>query len=172
LVADDLQDLLRGREAAKHILPHRAVADTVDERFDDLEIDVGFEQRETNFAERGLDVRFRQPRLAAKRLEHVLEAFAEGLEHISVLAGPHLFSRRWGPTPRAVGSRLSLACARGSASPRCLPAGHPNAAAASGSHARLPRVGPASGPRRLAQAAGARYPTLQQTLMVTEGLGP
>jgi hypothetical protein len=52
LVADDLQNLLRGREAAKNILPHRAIADPIDERFDDLEIDVGFEQRQTDLAGR------------------------------------------------------------------------------------------------------------------------
>ena len=60
---------------------HRPVADAIDERLDDLEIDVGFEQRETNLAQRRLDVLGRQPRLAAERLEDVLEACAEGIEH-------------------------------------------------------------------------------------------
>ena len=53
---------------------HRAVADTIDERLDDLEIDVGFEQREPNLAERRLDVLGRQPHLAAERLENVLQS--------------------------------------------------------------------------------------------------
>ena len=81
LVADDLDDLLRRRQAAEHVLPHRPVAHAVDERLDDLEVDVGFEQREPNLAQRRLDVLRRQPRLAAQRLENVLEACAEGLEH-------------------------------------------------------------------------------------------
>ena len=62
---------------------HRPVADAVDERLDDLEVDVGFEQREPNLAQRRLDVLGRQPRLAAKRLENVLEACAEGVEHVT-----------------------------------------------------------------------------------------
>jgi len=53
----------------------------IDERLDDLEIDVGFEQGEANLAERSLDVLGRQPRIAAKRLENVLQPRAEGLEH-------------------------------------------------------------------------------------------
>ena len=81
LVADDLDHLLRRREAAENILPHGTVANTVDERLDDLEVDVGFEQREANLAQRGLDVLFRQPPLAAERLENVLEATAEGIKH-------------------------------------------------------------------------------------------
>ena len=60
---------------------HRAIADPVDEGLDDLEVDVGFEQREADLAERRLDVLRRQLRLAAKRLEHVLQACAEGIEH-------------------------------------------------------------------------------------------
>ena len=55
LVADDLDDLLRRREAAEHVLPHRPVANAVDERLDDLEVDVRLEQREADLAQRGLD---------------------------------------------------------------------------------------------------------------------
>ena len=55
LVADDLDDLLRRRQAAQHVLPHRPVAHAVDERLDDLEVDVRFEQREPNLAQRRLD---------------------------------------------------------------------------------------------------------------------
>ena len=69
LVADDLDDLLRRRQAAQDVLPHRAVAHPVDERLDDLEVDVGFEQREPDFPQRGLDVLRRQPRLAPSVLK-------------------------------------------------------------------------------------------------------
>ena len=81
LVADDLDDLLRRRQAAEHVLPHRPVANAVDERLDDLEVDVGLEQREPDLAQRRLDVLGRQPRLAAQRLEDVLQACAQGVEH-------------------------------------------------------------------------------------------
>ena len=81
LVADDLDDLLRRRQAAEDVLPHRPVAHPVDERLDDLEVDVRLEQRQPNLAQRGLDVLRRQPRLAAQGLEDVLKACAEGVEH-------------------------------------------------------------------------------------------
>ena len=71
-VADDLDDLLRRRQAAEHILSQRAIADPVDERLDDLEIDVGFEQRETDLPKRSLHVLGSQPRLTPKGLENVL----------------------------------------------------------------------------------------------------
>ncbi len=72
LVADDLDDLLRRRQAAQHVLSERAIAHAVDERLDDLEVDVGFEQRETDLAERSFNVLGRQPSLAPKGLENVL----------------------------------------------------------------------------------------------------
>ena len=56
LVADDLDDLLRRRQAPQDVLPHRPVAHAIDERLDDLEVDVGFEQRQPNLAQRRLDV--------------------------------------------------------------------------------------------------------------------
>jgi hypothetical protein len=56
LVADDPNDLLRRRGCGEHPA-HRTVANPVDKRLDDLEIDVRFEQRETNLRAR-LDVLF------------------------------------------------------------------------------------------------------------------
>jgi len=56
LVADNLDHLLRRRQAAEQIRFHRAIANPVDECLDDLEIDVRFEQSEPNLPERGLDV--------------------------------------------------------------------------------------------------------------------
>ena len=81
LVADDLDDLLPRRQAPEDRLVHRPVADAVDERLDDLEVDVGLEQRQPDLAQRRLDVLGRQPDLAAQRLEDVLDAGAERLEH-------------------------------------------------------------------------------------------
>ena len=70
-----------GDRLREHVLPHRAIAHAIDERLDDLEVDVRFEQREPDLAQRGLDVLRRQPGLAPKRLENVLEACAEGVKH-------------------------------------------------------------------------------------------
>ena len=81
LVADDLDHLLRRRQAVQHVLSHRPVADPVDERLDHLEVDVRFEQRETDLAQRDLDRFGRQPCFAAQRFEDVLQAGAETVEH-------------------------------------------------------------------------------------------
>src|SRR5205085_2878164 len=63
--------------------------DAVDEGLDDLEVDVGFEQREADLAKGRLDVLRRQPRFAAERLEDVLEAIGKGIEHdLSALGNP------------------------------------------------------------------------------------
>src|SRR5436309_2965471 len=51
------------------------------------------------------------------------------------LAGPHLFSRRRGPTPSAKAQGCRSHALGGAASPRFPPAGHPNAAAALGTPA-------------------------------------
>jgi hypothetical protein len=66
LVTDNLGDLLSRGQALENGLIHRPVADTVDECLDDLEIDIGLEQREADFAQRGLDVLFRQSHFSAK----------------------------------------------------------------------------------------------------------
>src|SRR5262249_15579870 len=79
-----LDDRLRRREAPEDIFLHRPVAHTVDEGLDDLEIDVRFEEREPNLAQGGLDVLRRQPPLASQRLEHILEAIAQGVEHAAL----------------------------------------------------------------------------------------
>ena len=49
-----------GREAAEHLLVHRPVAHAIDERLDDLEVDVRFEQRQADFPQRRLDVDLRE----------------------------------------------------------------------------------------------------------------
>ena len=52
LLVDDLHDLLAGREALRHLLAERALLDRCDEVLDDVEVDVGLEQRETDLAHR------------------------------------------------------------------------------------------------------------------------
>ena len=44
-----------GRQALEDLLIDRPVAHAIDERLDDLEVDVRFEQRHPDLAERGLD---------------------------------------------------------------------------------------------------------------------
>ena len=85
LVADDLDDLLTRRQALEHRLIHRAVTHAIDERGYDLEVDVGLEQGRTDLAERGFDGLFSETCLAAERLEDVLEAGAERVEHERVV---------------------------------------------------------------------------------------
>ena len=48
---------------------------------DDLDIDVGFEQREADFAERFLDIALGDPALALEFLEDAFEAVAERVKH-------------------------------------------------------------------------------------------
>ncbi len=80
-VAHDLDDLLAGRKRGQHFLPHGLGLDTVDQLLDHFEVDVGFEQRQADFAQSLGDVFLAQPGLAAKRLEGALEFFLKILEH-------------------------------------------------------------------------------------------
>ena len=70
-----------GVRLREHFLVDRPIAHAIDERLDDLEVDVRLEQRHANFAERQLDRLFGQPALAANLAEDVLQAVGEGLEH-------------------------------------------------------------------------------------------
>ena len=60
LVAHDAHDLLVRRQAAKDFLVDRPIAHAIDEGLDDLEVDVGLEQRHANLAQRQLDRLFGQ----------------------------------------------------------------------------------------------------------------
>ena len=95
LVAHDPHDLLRRRQAAQDLFADGLRAHPLDERLDDPEVDVRFEQRETNLAKRGVDGRLVQPSFAAKRLEDVLQTGAERLQHTV-----HLPARSAGPGKR------------------------------------------------------------------------
>ena len=73
LVANDLDHLLGGRERGHHFLAQRLLADVVDQFLDDLEVDVGFEQRHANFFQRFADVLFGKRALSAQVLECALQ---------------------------------------------------------------------------------------------------
>ncbi len=81
LVAHDAHDLLCRRQAPQNRFADRLRPNPIDERLDDAEVDVRFEQREPNLPQRDIDGRLGQPRLAAERLEDVLQAGAERFEH-------------------------------------------------------------------------------------------
>ncbi len=66
LVAHDPHDVLPGREALEHLVADRLGPHPLDERLDDAEVHVGFEQRQPNLAKRGIDGRFAQPGLATR----------------------------------------------------------------------------------------------------------
>ena len=73
LLVDDLHDLLAGVEALQDVLAGRALADLRDEVLDDLEVDVGLEQREPDLAHRLRDRLLVEAALAAEVAEGVLE---------------------------------------------------------------------------------------------------
>ena len=81
LVVHDLDDLLARRERLEHVLPDGLLADAVDEALDDLEVDVGLEQRHAHLAQRLLDVVLGQPAAAAEPVEDGLQSRAQGVEH-------------------------------------------------------------------------------------------
>ena len=73
LLVDDLHDLLAGVEALQDVLAGRALAHLRDEVLDDLEVDVGLEQREPDLAHRLRDRLLVEAALAAEVAEGVLE---------------------------------------------------------------------------------------------------
>ena len=80
LVADDADDLLRRRQALQDLLIDRLIPDAVDERLDDLEVDVRLEQRHADLAQRGHRL-LGEADLTAQRPEDSLEAVTERVEH-------------------------------------------------------------------------------------------
>ncbi len=74
-IAQNLDDLLGGRERRRHLLPDSLFLDVVDELLYDLEVDVGFEQRQPDGAQRLLNVFFIEGGLAPQGLERALKLF-------------------------------------------------------------------------------------------------
>ena len=65
LLVDDLDDLLARVELADHLGAEAALLDRGGELLDDLEVDVGLEQRQADLAHRGVDVLLGQRAVAA-----------------------------------------------------------------------------------------------------------
>ena len=72
LFVDDLDDLLARREARQDLLTDSALLDPADEVLDDLEVDVGFEERQAHFAHGLFDVVLLKDTPAAELLENGL----------------------------------------------------------------------------------------------------
>jgi hypothetical protein len=78
---DDLDDLLAGRDRAKHMLADRLLGRPVDELADHRQCDVGLEQGDPDLAHRRADIRLGQSAAAAKTVEDCAEAVAQTVEH-------------------------------------------------------------------------------------------
>ncbi len=83
LFVDDLDELLRGRQALQDLAAQGALLDPFDELLDHLEIDVGFEQRETDLAGGPLHVFVREFALPLEAVERCLQLVRKGVEHLS-----------------------------------------------------------------------------------------
>ena len=71
-VVNDLHQLLAGRERGHNLGAEGLLADVVEEFLDDLYVDVGFEESETNFAQGFADVFFGEFALSTQVFEGAL----------------------------------------------------------------------------------------------------
>ena len=94
-IANDLDHLLGGRERGQHFLAERLLADVVDQLFYDLEVDVGFQQRHTNFFQRLADVFFGQRALPAQVLECTLKFICQVFKHSSGIQNGGWMGESW-----------------------------------------------------------------------------
>ena len=83
LVVDDLDDLLLGPNALDQLRPDRLVGDPGHELLDDVEIDVGLEQRVADLAQTLLHVRFGQHAADAEPPKRRGQPFLQVVEHRS-----------------------------------------------------------------------------------------
>ena len=81
LIADHLDDLFGGRERGHHFGADGLGADVLDQVAGHVEVDVGLEQGDADFAQGLGDVFFAQRALAAQVLEGALQFFGKVLKH-------------------------------------------------------------------------------------------
>ena len=84
-VVDDLDDLLAGRDRLQHLGADGALPHLVGEAADDLERDVGLEQRPAHLAQRGVDVVLGQRAPAGQAREDAGKSVAQRAEHAVLL---------------------------------------------------------------------------------------
>ena len=77
----DLHDLLPRRQALENVLPVRTLSHLVDEVLDDLEVDVGLEQRQPDLAHRARDRLLVERAALTQVAEDALEPVGERVEH-------------------------------------------------------------------------------------------
>ena len=82
---DDLHDLLRAGDRLEHALADGALANRGDELANDLQVHVGFEERDANVAQRLVEIRLADARTATKPLERIGQTVRELLEHLTRL---------------------------------------------------------------------------------------
>ena len=78
---NDLDDLLRGRHALHDLHAERGLAHAIHEFLDDLEVDVGFKKRESDFTKSVLDIGFRELSATAEIAEHAGESVCQAFKH-------------------------------------------------------------------------------------------
>ncbi len=76
LITDDFDKLLLGRKALQNLLAHRLGFDGFEKSLNDLDVDIGFQEREANIAQRIIDVLLGDLALTPKPLKGQLEFFA------------------------------------------------------------------------------------------------
>ena len=81
LFVDDLDDLLPRVQPGRQVGARCALADARDEILDDLEVDVGLEQRKADLAQGDVEVGLGDLCLAAQALCDSLQARRERFEH-------------------------------------------------------------------------------------------
>jgi hypothetical protein len=81
----DLHDLLGRRQRRQHVLPDRLFLDAIDEGADDLEVDVGLQERHAHLAERLLDVVLGQAAAPPSLSKMVCSLGTQGIQHGNAL---------------------------------------------------------------------------------------
>ena len=74
---------MAGRQALQDFLPDGFDTNPFDEILDDLEVHIGFKQREPDFLQGLADILLRQHTLPAKLLKNFLELIAQRVQHMA-----------------------------------------------------------------------------------------
>ena len=86
-----------GVRLREHLGAERLLADALGEVADDVELDVGLEQRQAHVADRVLDVALGDLAVTAKTLDGLFELVAEGVEHTGGKGDPDSRETRYLP---------------------------------------------------------------------------